>query len=81
MFHHYHPAPSRPVIRLDDNSPTDSARMSVHTVPGIDVDIQHSTNLRDWALWRTVRMGREPIQLPDALPTGGGTEFYRAVVR
>jgi hypothetical protein len=81
VFNHYHSAPGRPEITVSRELAADPLRVKVHTVPGVDVEIQRSENLFDWTDWIGVRMGPEPLELMDPQSTDASRQFYRALVR
>jgi hypothetical protein len=80
-FHHYHPAPDRPVITTLSPEPAGYVRLSVFAVPGVNVLLQRSDDLQRWQDWTDVRMGTEPVELVDMENSPDARRFYRAVVR
>jgi len=81
VLNQFIPAPERPTVTCLSRRSPDGLRLCVNAVPGVDLQLQRSTDLQGWTDWTEVRIGKDPIQLADPQGSPEGRRFYRAVVR
>jgi hypothetical protein len=53
--------------------------LSLQGLPGLKVDIERSSDLRQWQSWTSALLGTGPLELTD--PEVNPWQFYRAKVR
>jgi hypothetical protein len=76
ILHSFTPVSSLSLTALPPVQP-DFARLTVQGIPGLNVQIERSTDLTHWQSWTNALLGSGPLEFRD--PQANSIQFYRAL--